>query len=308
MPPYCSEWMVALRAVNRRVTRKSVIPKPRTGLMYPDPVYLVSITAENRAYALAAWLSIRAARCGQMLYPSSPHMPVISAPVWRQFFWIYKRQPPDPTQMVVSPSDTGDPAMDSKLDDATAAAKGMFGAEMITSMNRTTREVFWKGKEFDVVDGAVVDFGPKMVREVVWELAELNWRYEVLTLDKYVAPHMWLDEEASGARVSTILLIFTPSSSFVLTHAPFPVQNFSISALTRAGRLPAMTALRRVMSEWPGCPQDIQRGVTWYNPSSNDCPESRVIDAKTMLYYCQTFYEYFHRPPTLPCQLPPRVV
>lgn len=304
MPPHCAEWVVALRGVNRRVECRSVIPKLCTGLMYPDPVFMVSVTPTNRAFAIAAWLSIRPARCGQMLYPSSPQMPVVSASVWRQFFWIYKRKPSSPMAIPAEPSDTGNPSLDGKLDAATAAAKCMFGPEMAASMNRTSREVFWKARAYDVVDGAVVGIGDQAVREIVWELAELNWRYELLTLDKYAAPHMWLHEDSAGDRITALLLVYSPSSSFVLTHSPFPTDDSAICARTRAQRLQAFTALRRVMSAWPGCPMEIQHAVTTYTPSSSDCPESTVIELQTLRFYCQTFYEYFHRPPIIPCQLP----
>lgn len=304
MPPYCQEWMTALRGVNRKVTCRSVIPKQSTGLMYPDPVFLVSVTPTNRAFVIAAWLSIRPARCGQMLYPSNPQMPVVSSSVWRQFFWIYKREPLAPSLLQPNPSDTGNPTFDAKLDAATIAAKAMFGPAMVASMNKCSREVFWRAKAYDVVEGAVVNMEPQAIREIVWELAELNWRYELLALDKYAAPHMWLQEDTAGARITAILLVYSPSSSFVLTHAPFPTEDSAVCARTRAQRLPAFTALRRVMCEWPGCPLAIQREVSMYAPSSSDCPESSVIEAQTMQFYCQTFYEFFHRPPVLPCQIP----
>lgn len=287
--------MAALAAVNQRAKLNHWIPKARAGLMYPDPGYIVSINPENRAYAIAAWLSIRPARCGQLLYPASPQMPVISAPVWRQFFWIYRRRPA---------SNAANPVLDDELDAATAAATLMFGADMVASMNRTTREVFWRGQAYGVDDGAVVGLGSGAVREIVWELAELNWRYEVLTLDKFAAPHMWLDDDAAGHRITAILLIFSPSSSFVLTHSPFPTENVSISATTRAERMKAMTALRGVMSEWRACPRFIKQGLSNYTPSCSDSPDARVLEVQTMLHYCQTFFEYFHRPPILPYQLP----
>lgn len=283
---------------------KSIVPKQCTGLMYPDPVFMASVTAPNRAFALAAWLSIRAARCGQMLYPSAPQMPVVSSSVWRQFFWVYKRRRSPTTALPLEPSDTGNPSLDYKLDAATAAAQSMFGAEMVASMSKTSREVFWKAKAYDVVDGALVGIGPQAVKEIVWELAELNWRYELLTLDKYAAPHLWMQEDTAGHRISAILSVYSPSSSFVLTHSPFPTENISICAPTRAQQLHAFTALRRLMCEWPGCPVAIQRAVSTYIPSSSDCPESSVVESETMCFYCQTFYEYFHRPPTIPCQLP----
>lgn len=154
------------------------------------------------------------------------------------------------------------------------------------------------------MDGAVVGMECQLVKEIVWELAELNWRSELLALDKWAAPHMWLEEETAGARTSAILGVFAPSASFVFTHAPFPTDNTSIAAATPGARLKGFTALRRVMSEWPGCPATIRQALSDFVPSSSQCPETCVVEAQSMKFYCQTFYEYFHHPPILPCMLP----
>lgn len=304
MPAMCLEWRTALGSVNLHSKRRKPVSKGRAGLMFPDPAHLASVAPQNRAMVIAAWLSIRAARCGQMLYPASPLMPVIPAAVWRQFFWIYRREPHAHGNLSAPPADTGDPTVDVELDEATAAAKAMFGAELVATMNKTSREVFWKGRAYDVIDGGVVDMEPQTIREILWELAELNWRYELLTLDKFAAPHMWLGSDAGVARAATILLVFTDSPSFVLTNAPFPTRNSSISAPARGDRLKAFTALRRVMSDWQGCPVTIKEAMADYTPSSNECPETRVVEAQTMLFYCQSFYDYFRRAPVLPCLLP----
>lgn len=304
MPAMCVEWRTALGSVNRGSHRQRTVSKARAGLMYPDPTYLVSVAPQNRAMVIAAWLSIRPARCGQMLYPSSPLMPVIPAAVWRQFFWLYRRQPRAEGDLSAAPADTGDPAVDEELDAATAAAKAMFGTELVATMSKTSREVFWKGRAYDVVDGGVVGMGTKPIREILWELAELSWRYELLTLDKFAAPHMWLGPDAAASRSATILLVFPDSPSFVLTNSPFPTCNFSISAPARADRLKAFTSLRRVMSDWQGCPVAIKEAMADYVPSSPECHETRVVEAQTMLFYCQSFFEYFRRAPILPCQLP----
>lgn len=302
MPSLCPDWAAALRAVNRRAPRRSNVPRASAGLMYPDPGYMASMTPQNRAYAIAAWLSVRAARCGQMLYPGNAQKPVVPASAWRQFFWIYRRQPS--SSLSITPSDTGAPIPDDDLDAAAKAAKAMFGTDMATAMNKTTCEVFWRGRAYHVTDGAVQGMEHRVVQEILWELAELNWRYEVLALDRFAAPHMWLEEDTAGARTSAILAVFVPSASLVFTHSPFPTENAYIAAGNHGTRLQALDALRRVMSDWPGCPGPIKHAVSDSLPSSSPSLDTRVIEAQSMLFYCQTFYDYFNRPPILPCMLP----
>lgn len=294
MPPYCPEWSAALSAVDRFSTTHT-IPKRRTGLMFPDPAYFASVTPLNRSFALPAWLSIRATRCGQMLYPSRGEMRVLPTTVWRYFFFIYRQEPGGPGTLDTSvPSLTDDPQA------AIAAASAMFGPQAAASMNRSIREVFWRGRAYTVVDGAIQNISVEATREIIWELHELNWRYELLALDKLAAPHKWVDDDAAGERITELLLVFSPSSSFVLTHAPFPTDNSDIVAITRAARQPAMAALRRVMSAWRKFPADA--GTT-PGPFVDDI-HAQALEAKTMWLYCQTFYDYFHRAPILPCRLP----
>lgn len=298
MPPYCPEWLTALKAVDR-LSPTHTIPKKRTGLMYPDPGYFASVTPLNRSFAIPAWLSIRATRCGQMLYPSRAEMRVLPTPVWRYFFFIYRQEPGGQ-----GTCDTSVPSLTDEPNTAIGAAKAMFGPEATASMARNIQEVCWRGQSYTVLDGAIRNMGTDTVREIIWELCELNWRYELLALDKLAAPHMWQDDDAAGQRVSDLLLVFSPSSSFVLTHAPFPTENASIVATTRAGRLPALAALRRVMSVWQNSP-DIMEDSTSSAPAQAIADvHTSVSEAKTLGLYCQTFYDYFHRAPVLPCRLP----
>lgn len=298
MPPYCPEWLAALKAVDRLSPNHS-IPKSRTGLMYPDPGYFASVTPLNRSFAIPAWLSIRAARCGQLLYPSRAEMRVLPTPVWRYFFFIYRQEPGGP-----GTCDTSVPSLTDDPNTAIGAATAMFGPEAVASMNHTVQEVFWRGQTYTVLDGAIRDMGSDTIREIIWELCELNWRYELLALDKLAAPHMWVDEDTAGQRVSELLLVFAPSSSFVLTHAPFPTENSSIVATTPAARMPALAALRRVMSVWRNSPDFMGDSTSSAPAQALADVHSSVFEAKTLLLYCQTFFDYFHRAPILPCRLP----
>lgn len=76
------------------------------------------------------------AHCGQIFNLSSPQISVISAPVQRQFFWIYRHKPVSTSVMSVANTDTGNPTLDCKLDDAIAAAIHMFVMEMTSYMNK----------------------------------------------------------------------------------------------------------------------------------------------------------------------------
>lgn len=292
MPTSSAQWSAARQRVNRGAVLKPDVSKGHAGLMYPDPAYFIACDSRMRSTAIAAWLSIRASRCGQMAYPEHQQMPVVSTGTWRQFFRIWKR---------CSKSDhsvTG--ALAHVHDDATTAAKRMFGDSMVALMNNTSREVFWNSAPITVVDGEAQDLNTQIIRQINWELLELNWRYELLALDKVAAPHKWAEEDLANKRVDAILLVFSPYPSFILMNGPFPTEQPSISAVNYIDRLPALNALRCVMIDWKGCPGKIQSQAH----GNAECPEATSLENLTMDFYCQTFFEYFHRPPTIPALLP----
>lgn len=220
-------------------------------------------------------------------------MPVLSTSAWRSFFFLYRRSDTSPIL---------DPNAPHNL--AVQAATAMFGALAVSSMHRSISEVFWRGQAFSFVEGAVQNIDRQAVREIIWELAEMNWCYELLALDKLAAPQLWLDDVSAGQRITDILLVFSPSSSFVLTHAPFPTENTGIVADSPSDRLLAMRALHHIMLSWRECPHDVRHDASSDPRIPHDDLYYRTVDAKTMGFYCQTFYEYFRRAPIIPCQLP----
>lgn len=85
-PVALAEWNMALSSVDCTVPHRNLIPQKGCGYMFPDPGYFAVLDNEKREAAIAAWLSTRPTRCGQMLHPFQGPMPVASSMTWRKFF------------------------------------------------------------------------------------------------------------------------------------------------------------------------------------------------------------------------------
>lgn len=189
--------------------------------------------------------------------------------------------------------------------EAVAAARSMFGAKMMAAMKLELRHVTWHGTELAVVNGTLMELAPKIVSQVIWELAELEWRYELFALDRVAALTVWADVDVDIVRTAMITRVFTPYSSFVTLSQEFPTVNPSITDATCSLHLPALSALCDLMVSWPDCHDAIINGsFAVPHPDNQEVPELATLEAEVMLFYCQSFCDFFGRPPVLLHRLP----
>lgn len=100
-----------------------------------------------------------------------------------------------------------------------------------------------------------------------------------------------------------VMDVFKPDCELVWWSGDFPTVSPLIMVLTIRERMPAITALRRLMVTWMDCPELIAKS-TYHQPYDTD--DDAAIDFKhhVWLNYCQTFYVHFGRPPIVPMRLP----
>lgn len=59
----------------------------------------------------------------------------------------------------------------------------MFGPELVANMQLQTSEVHFHDVTLPVEQGRAQILTDSLLRRITWELAELNWQYELLALD-----------------------------------------------------------------------------------------------------------------------------
>lgn len=178
----------------------------------------------------------------------------------------------------------------------------MFGPELVESMQLDTSQVHFHDVTIPVVKGRAQDLTDPLLRRITWELAELNWRYDLLALDRVAARECWRGEESSDQRMEMVLDVFKPGRDVVWWNSDFPAVSPSITDTSIRARLPALLALRRLMCAWLECPQDIKTSY-FVNPLDTS-PLAYDFERRVLLNYCDSFYAHFGRPPIIPMLFP----
>lgn len=310
MPHPCPEWFTALALVKRRHCPDFRLPKSIADLMYPDTAYLAVATEEKRAAIIAIWLSIRTDRCAQMQHPTAqwaPHLPVARPAVWRAFFSLYLHHPLDADRVRYLPTEGLHTCSDISRTEAVDAARSMFGPKIMQAMKQQLRQVEWYGTVLPVVNGLATNLTDAIVRDIIWELQELEWRYEVFALDRIAAACKWLEDDADIIRTAMVSRVYSPINTFVLLGHPFPEVTPHIASEHRCQCITALQALLELMHDWPECPEDIRTGTFIVDNILNmEVPHLADLEQQVMLFYSQLFVDYFDRPPVLLHRLPPR--
>lgn len=174
-------------------------------------------------------------------------------------------------------------------------------------------DVYWKGvlvkTAYDLrTQETDLAFHDGLIQEVVWDLYEHNFRLELLALDRCVIPRDGLNEASILARDYLVSDCF-PRREFIF--ADFPKKDVGLGAKNWEDRKEYVEAFRVLLSAWPGeAGRDLGHMVAGRHSRPNlfEAKETDVLNVEHIAYpfYCQTFFDYFGRAPTLPHQLPPR--
>jgi hypothetical protein len=136
------------------------------------------------------------------------------------------------------------------------------------------------------------------IRQVLWDLAEHNFRFELLALDKQMAPVAWGGDSAT--REEVVLRVFAGGAGVVLGSEPFPHQNRGLGAVRVEDRTPFIEHFRTLLSSWPNAPSALQ------NPLGASPINTHVlaVERSATLFYVQTFFDTYGRPPIIPRHIP----
>lgn len=176
--------------------------------------------------------------------------------------------------------------------------------------NGSPPDIYWGG----VLVGTAANFvsgklslSQGTTREVVWDLFEHNWRLELLSIDRVLLPRATMTASQRTEREALVLEVL-PRGLFVMVTPS--VKDEGLAARRWEDRAEYVEAFRVLLASWPVPGAEVlgqMSAGSWDGSSLSFCSNQSTVEAvERVAYrlYCQTFFEYTGRAPTIPCSLP----
>ncbi|TFK77962.1 hypothetical protein K466DRAFT_507916 [Polyporus arcularius HHB13444] len=278
MPAELSTWQEAFRSVDL-----SKPARPNTevwGYWIPEPALLLRPKTEDRRDRyIMTWLRLRA---GWLYLLRLPDVPVCSVPTqwWRDILY----------------GPTGRSAVDASTLKARRweEIKKVFGTVFQEAHfdSNQAGPVWWCGLRVRAVD-------PEVCPKIIWEMFDLGFRYELLALDRLLAPAR-KDPHGERKRVAMLAAIFPRNHLYSISE--LPDAGAGLSARVPHHRVPYLEAFRRVVSRWPSCPASLHDSPPFALTMSSE----EIISREKVLvkYYVDTFFALSGRAPIVPHEYP----
>jgi hypothetical protein len=155
--------------------------------------------------------------------------------------------------------------------------------------------ILWQGREYP--SGVLPP--ENVVREILWELCELNFIHELQSLD-----HRACHNLNSSNAIQLFKRQIKISQCFLTNlfwHVPIPSGNHGLADDDFDKRFQFITALVFNMNLWKGDKPAVLAGnLSNFQLSPNDAKELEKVAAK---YYCQQYFYYFGRAAQVPHRL-----
>jgi hypothetical protein len=284
LPPAIPSWRDALQHVkdcNVEFAFQEQIPTD-LGYVFPEPALFVSTQSSVRQDVyFRGWLKYR----DVLLYRLSSDFNVAPMPntVWRKLLAFELDNSQDKRAVGSSKSTRASKLRDLAIDFLQDCLK----APGVVFTESEVGRFHWNGK--------VVDNASDLEREeILWELAELNFRFELLALDLRASNkvdndrHKLVEECFPGCASGASLLV-----------ADLGAANHGLASTDWEERSQYLMALKRLMRTWQGDIPSIilVEKFQWKEQDIRD-----LEDAVTS-FYTQSFYRYFRRAAIVPRRL-----
>lgn len=283
MPPVIPAWEVALKNVDPD-KRNLITDRTHGAYVLPHPHSFLNDNPRTAATYFYNWLSNRPSWFTRLQKIESSPNPLTNQQ-WRDF-------------LVSRPSDR----VDTKGAAGRQQVRELLGVQVSGIADGTSSPVEWHGHILDQTSPPP----DHIAQQILWELFELNFRFELLALDRVASASTDDSHDASHAREQQILQCFPQREGLsALLVADVTLAHRGLGAAHWQERAPYVLALRTVMRGW--------KVRTLEKPAiidGEDMPQGLQTSAEIVAmedavtrYYTQAFYNFFGRPAVVPHRL-----
>lgn len=307
LPRRVSVWQSALEAIGSDArSQKAAVS---LGSRLPDPEFLFTPGAPSRVFFyVGIWLAHRP-RVRQLLLMMDCSSTPLKAAVWRVLF---DRQPLLETQATSGSSTTQTSASATTAQPAQPAKKykqklkilnalsDLLGTEIKPRADDVLQYV-WRGhtlRKADFAERTYLESSIGPLREIAWELGEMNFRADLLEIDEHLLRDA-LGPPMSAARLQqrNILAEIAQDGHPVIPRMP-PRRDAGLWATNISDRARGLEGFRKFLVRWPHTPAWLAQTPTL----AADTPEEQLLEFERQAtrYYCCLFFHQFGRPPAVP--------
>jgi hypothetical protein len=323
VPPAIPVWAKAVDNIDQRCANLNAqTPFMSNRYAYPNPYTFLGITSQRKAIYLAAWL---ASRAGWTHFVHTSYsaggLPAATQTQWREWLassTVVETQNPlaKVNGALLSTQDPGNGSQPVFIGSARRLDSEQTGKAPSKALRSKARReqamelfnlwmpdvtfperVYWKEKELQFGDSAAMT--PAVTSEILWELFEHNWRFELLALDRTIHFQEWKDEQWGLERDAQLRAVFFGDGFLV---GPVPLFDQGLAAECLKERLPYLRAFREVLKSWPGAVSE------WPNVSLEmgqvNEGQALALEESMVRFYCQIFFNYIGRCPITPHRIP----
>lgn len=280
-------WQAALQAVDRSPSNLIETFKSSTHsghYTFPDPGLLVSPTAdEKKSKHIQSWLQVR--DVWLMRLQTEPSL-AMSSQHWRTFLSMDLSVPVE--------GSTKAARRRQEVFDMLVPNSSTYPEVQTRSI--TNRLLVWQGEEYP--SGVLPP--EDVVRQILWELYELNFIHELQSLDRRACADLDLSNVAQLVERQMKISRCFPINSF--RHVTISSENCGLAADDLNERFRFVVELLHVMKSWKGDKPAIFSIST--DNLRDSTRQTRILIEKTIAkYYCQQFFNHFGRAAQIPHRL-----
>ncbi|KIK71992.1 hypothetical protein PAXRUDRAFT_105422, partial [Paxillus rubicundulus Ve08.2h10] len=280
MPLPFPQWVSAFKRVDKDPARVKT-GLVDTGYRFPEPALIVTpVLPEWRKLYCANWFAARPLWISRVdHHPPSP-LPVPQT--WHDFLNTI------PSALLADNATT-------KSAREKWVAKTLFGQALVHLQGNTWAtqgDVSWWNQRIAIA--TLEDPPAHLMRCILWEIYELGFRYELLDLDRAMVTGLWI--EAPAERTELLYSNFPGESGLVMWQEDMPTTEQGMWAAP-ATAYPFLESWRKLLSAWPEAPSHLRSPIV--QESFSPVVQSDILCSACM-FYVQTFFDLFGRPPIVP--------